>query len=288
MAACLTGGVLRKLLADRYENGIFAYQLYNAAVSLTAAITLFALSGIPEASPFTVGLALLFGLVTLVQQITNMQALEVGPLSYTTVIISLSTLIPALSGAVIWDERISAVQAVGIVLMIACFVLSVEFGGEKKKASFRWLAFCLAAFLCTGFIGVMQKWHQSTEYSGEQDSFLITAFAFSFAASALYCAVAAAKRKKADPQTQGKKAIISLLPIAIMIVSGVCVAANNKLNLHLSGVMESAVFFPVVNGGGLVLTLLASIVIFKEKLSLRQWLGVLTGIVSVILLCKPF
>ncbi len=289
MAACLLGGILRKILTDRYENGIFAYQFYNAAVSLTAAITLFAVSGVPEASPFTVMLALLFGLVTLIQQVTNMQALEAGPLSYTTVIISLSTLIPTLSGAVIWNEKISAVQIAGIILMVGCFVLSVEFGGEKKKASLRWLAFCLAAFVCTGLIGVMQKWHQSTPYSGEQDAFLIIAFAFSFISSAAYCAVTViAKKRLNKAEEKGKKKILALLPLIIMVVSGMCVAANNKLNLHLSGVMESAVFFPTVNGGGLALTLLASIVIFKEKLSVRQWLGMLLGIASVILLCNPF
>ncbi len=290
MAACLLGGILRKFLTDRYENGIFAYQFYNAAVSLTAAVALFAVSGVPEASPFTVMLALLFGLVTLIQQVTNLQALEAGPLSYTTVIISLSTLIPTLSGAAIWDEKISAVQVAGIILMVACFVLSVEFGGEKKKASFRWLAFCLAAFLCTGFIGVMQKWHQSTPYSGEQDAFLIIAFAFSFISSAAYCAVAAITKKGLmnKDKESGKKKILALVPLIIMLVSGVCVAANNKLNLHLSGVMESAVFFPTVNGGGLVLTLLASIAIFKEKLSAKQWVGMALGIVSVILLCNPF
>ena len=52
--------------------------------------------------------------------------------------------------------------------------------------------------------------------------------------------------------------------------------------------MDSAVFFPVVNGGGLVLTTLAAVLIFKERLSVRRSLGVAFGIVSVIFLCNPF
>lgn len=73
-----------------------------------------------------------------------------------------------------------------------------------------------------------------------------------------------------------------------MIVSGACVAVNNKFNLYLSGVMDSAVFFPVVNGGGLVLTTLAAVLLFKEKLSKKQWIGVVLGIASVVFLCDPF
>ena len=76
--------------------------------------------------------------------------------------------------------------------------------------------------------------------------------------------------------------------LGIMIACGACGAVNNKFNLYLSGVMDSAVFFPIVNGGGLVLTTLAAVLLFREKLSKKQWIGVLVGIASVVFLCNPF
>ena len=54
---------------------------------------------------------------------------------------------------------------------------------------------------------------------------------------------------------------------------------------YLSGVIDSVIFFPVVNGGGLVLTTLASLLIFKERLRGKQWIGILLGIASVLCLC---
>ena len=72
-----------------------------------------------------------------------------------------------------------------------------------------------------------------------------------------------------------------------MVLSGVFVAINNKFNLYLSGVLDAAVFFPIVNGGGLVLTSVASVILFREKLSKKQWIGVIIGILSVILICNP-
>ncbi|MBE5816303.1 MAG: hypothetical protein E7315_01100 [Clostridiales bacterium] len=297
MSAALVGGMLKKLLTDRFENSTRAYQLYNAIVSIVAAVCLFVVSTNMSASTFTILLALLFGLVTLIQQITNMQALEVGPFSYTSVIISLSTLIPTLSGVIIWNETISFVQIIGIVLMVACIILSVDFKSNQKKASLKWLGYCAAAFICTGFIGVMQKWHQNSAYKGELDAFLVIAFLFSFLTSTVFFIVQSIRRKKTtvhqNEQKEGtavinKKSVIAFLPILIMVISGICVAANNKLNLFLSGAMPSAVFFPIVNGGGLVLSLLAVIVLFKERLSLKQWIGVILGIISVVLLCNPF
>jgi len=37
-----------------------------------------------------------------------------------------------------------------------------------------------------------------------------------------------------------------------------------------------------------VLTALAAVLLFKEKLSNKQWIGVVFGILSVVFLCNPF
>ena len=92
-------------------------------------------------------------------------------------------------------------------------------------------------------------------------------------------------RRKRE-EKNGKRQVWLLL--GIMIASRACVAVNNKFNLYLSGVMDSAVFFPIVNGGGLVLTTLAAVLLFKEKLSTKQWIGVVLEIASVVFLCNPY
>ena len=288
MAASLLASLAKKFLTDRYENSASTYHFYNALVSLTSAAALFALSGVPSVSLFTVLLALAFGLVTALQQITSLQALENGPFSYTTVILSLSTLIPTLSGAIFWHETIVPVQIIGILLLLVCFVLSVDLNTEKKAATLRWILFCAVAFLCTGMIGVMQKWHQSSAFKNELDGFLIIAFAFSFLYSAANWFLLRKKDSATSDTTSAKKPLFTPFPIALMLISGICVAANNKLNLFLSGVIDSAIFFPVVNGGNLILVTLAACLLFRERPTLRQWIGILFGIASVLLLCNPF
>lgn len=283
--ANLSGGIIKKNINDKYANNIFTYQFYNCIVSLISAITLLLLSENLGVSLFTVGLALLFGIITLLQQITNMKALESGPFSYTTVIISLSTLIPTLSGYFFWNEKIVAVQIIGIVLLLACFVLSVNNKSDNKSANIRWLLFSVSAFVCTGIIGIMQKIHQSSIHKDELDGFLIIAFIFSFVCSGIYSLLFF---KKSKTDNSKKKSVLNIRPVILMIISGVFVALNNKLNLYLSGVLDSAVFFPVVNGGGLLLTSVAAVVIFKEKLTIKQWAGLFIGIIAVLLICNPF
>lgn len=52
--------------------------------------------------------------------------------------------------------------------------------------------------------------------------------------------------------------------------------------------MDSAVFFPLVNGGGLILTTVSAFIIFREKFSKKQWIGLIVGMLSVAFLCLPF
>jgi drug/metabolite transporter (DMT)-like permease len=206
-------------------------------------------------------------------------------MSYTMVILYCSTVISAVSGALFWNEQIQTAHVIGIVLMLVSFVLAVKKQPGEKSVSLRWLLLSLGAFATTGGIGVMQKLHQSTQYKLELNEFLVIAFGTATLLSALYLVILGAKKQLKPPQQTVK---VQWLLLAIMVLSGVSGALCNQWNLYLSGVMDSAVFFPMVNGGGLVLTTLAAVVIFKEKLSGQQWLGVVFGIASVIFLCNPF
>ena len=286
LLAALCGGIAKKFYTERASSVLSGGFIFNAVSCLSAALVLLCWGGIGTASVFTVGLGVVFGAVTALQGITNISALQLGPMSYTSVIISFSTLISALSGVMFFDESLGWAQSVGIVLMLVSFVLAANSNGDEKRANFRWLIMCLITFAATGAIGVMQKAHQSSAHKGELNAFLITAFI----ASAAFCSVFAVLLKRREGGSADKKESNGrkwLIP-SVMIASGVCVAANNKFNLYLSGVMDSAVFFPIVNGGGLVLTTLAAVLIFRERLSKKQWVGVAFGIASVVFLCNPF
>ncbi len=283
MASNLFSGIIKKGINNKYENSFFSYQFFNCVVSLFSAVFLVVMSENLSASFFTVALAIVFGAVTLIQQISNLMALENGPFSYTSVIISLSTLIPALSGAIFWNEKISFLQCIGILFLVLSLILSVDFSKRGAKGSIKWLICCFIAFFCTGLIGVMQKIHQTSSHKDELDAFLVIAFFVSFFVSLIF-SVFFRNRREFDVYVTSKS-IINVIPIIFMALSGLFVALNNKLNLHLSGVMDSAVFFPLVNGGGLVLTTAAAIAVFKEKLTITQIIGLISGIVSVVLLC---
>ena len=285
MAACLLGGLVRTYYSKSVSSTMAGYHLFNAVTSLVCGATLLALSGGDfRLSLYTVLTALLFGVITALQQVTTSAALNVGPWSYTSVIASMSTVITALSGALFFGESIRTTQYFGIALMLVCLVLSVaKESGEQKKKTVRWFLLCMVTLACIGGVGLMQKIHQSSDHREELTMFLIIAFLCSFAFSSVNFAVL--QMKKGEKQPIFARKIAWWLLGLVFVGGGVGIALNNLINLYLSGVVASAVFFPIVNGGGLVLITLASVLFFRERLAPRQWLGLASGLAATLLLC---
>ena len=288
LVAGLAWNVFRKVYVARTPEGLTYSFFYNFAAALLCIATFLVWGGFGRASLFTVLMGVGFGLLNLTSMICNIWALKIGPMSYTTVIISFATLISAFSGVAFFNETLSWTQMVGIPLMLTSFVLAVDKSEDDKGFSLRWLGLSFAAFLTVGGIGIMQKLHGNSAYSEESNAFLVIAFLTVSISCAVVLALLREKGRTAkETGLQLKWNKDTLVLLACILLGGIAIAANNKLNLYLSAQMNSAVFFPIVNGGGLILTTLFAIVVFREKLTLKKWLGLFIGILSVLFLCIP-
>jgi len=61
----------------------------------------------------------------------------------------------------------------------------------------------------------------------------------------------------------------------LMLLSGFTTCVFIRLNLYLSNVLPSAIFFPVANAGIIILSTLIGFVFFKEKLKPIQISGII-------------
>jgi len=256
--------------------------LYNIFCLLTSAILLAALMRpyvLP--SPYTLFLGVLFGIITISGQLSATLALARGPMSITMLIASCAMLIPAVSGAVFWNESIGIFQLAGLFLMVVSLFLCtyIKSNEKQKKANFLWLILSFIAFLSSGIIGVLQKIHQSSIHKNELDIFLVTAF---FTASLLLTVIFLIQK----PKNNYKKFSLMLRPsfFVMSALAGLAIGGMNKINMYLSGVLPSILFFPVYNGGCVLLSAVTSVVVFKEKLTLTQKFGLLSGALAIALL----
>lgn len=222
-------------------------------------------------SVYTVMTGLLFGVVTALSNLYKMTALSAGPMHITLLITTSSMIIPTMSG-IFFGEAFSIKKLIMVFILMVFIYLSLS-RSENVKADKKWILFCLLAFLFQGSIGVLQKIHQSSVHKGEIDGFLFVAFICSLIYSRI-------RVKKSFKELQFTKK-----HIFFAIACGICTYIMNFLNLKLSGLLPSQLFFPLVNGSAIVLSSLMSVLFFKEHLSKKQLIGLCGGILSLIAIC---
>lgn len=281
----LSTGILRNDFCKKEIRSSADLHTFNAISSILSAVTLalIALFGkslcLPSA--YTLGMGVVFGIATALCAVLAMKALESGPLSYTNVIIACGMVIPSLSGMLLFGETISMGQYAGMALMLISLACAVDTSNKESGMSVRWLMLCLGSFLCSGGVGVMQKLHQSSVHREELGVFLVIAFIV----SALFSFVSARiSLRRGEQVTVLSTARIRKL-IIFSIVCGIGIALCNQINMYLAGVMEAVIFYPVVNGGFMLLNILAGVLLWHEKLSRRQWFGLIMGGAAIFLLC---
>ena len=263
----LFNSVSKKYLRTMTDN-----LFYNCLLYFVAFIAFLCAAIGSKVSAYSILLGALFGAVTLLMNSCKIKAMATGPLHLTVMIVTSSMIIPALSGVVLWNEKFSAAKAVAVVLLLLCIRVSLGKGGGGvyKKG---WLLFCICAFLADGGIGILQKFHQSSIHRDELLWFLTTAF---FVASLFSGAASVTKKKTFD---------FSAKDYILVIVSGLCTFSINYFNLLLAGKLPSQLFFPLVNGSSVILTGIVSTCVFKEKITVAQFLGMAGGLLSLILIC---
>ena len=145
---------------------------------------------------------------------------------------------------------------------------------DDGKISLKWIVFILLGFAGNGLCTVIQKAQQQAFSGAYKSEFMIVALAIVAIGFAI---VALITQKDAVRQSFGVSGFWGVL-------CGVCNGAVNLLVMILTNRMNISVMFPLISVGGIILTFIVSRCVYKEKLSAKQKLGALFGILAVIAL----
>ena len=160
---------------------------------------------------------------------------------------------------------------------------------DEKKASFRWLILCGISAAASGFTGVCQKIHQSDALGvkAEMGALLLSAFAVSAIFFAVMTLVHESKRKREAKKVTDKAPIPTSrfgLVSGMAVLCGAVFAFLHTINLGLAGRLPAIIMFPLVNLGPMIVIMVTGIFLFRERLSVRRWIGMGVGIASIVLL----
>ena len=276
--------ILRGVYAKSYPmSGVYLWRFnfYQNIFCFSAILLIFLFSAAEfNFSVFSVLLGALLAVANILSLEGILKAQACGSFAYTTVIVALSAIIPSMSGPVLFGEKVTFSQFVGIALMVICILLSPgKDEGEKRSFSLKWLLFCAVAFVFSGAVGVVQKIHQNNAaHKTEMPALLLTCFFVSFVLSGIKLIIERGRMKKSDVSLNKLTTAVVLFPA----VTGLCFAFPHTINLFLSGKLASVVFFPTINLCPMMLTMLYAVFGFKEKLTAKQWAGIAVGVLSTV------
>lgn len=223
--------------------------------------------------------SLAFALFFTMGKVGHIFAVRSGSVVITSLIIQSSLILVSVWGMLFWNADFTLRVGIGLVLvavsLFLCIYKGKEVDGEKKKVSLRWIIFCLIAFVGNAGCTITQK-TQQLDFNGKYGNMLMT---FATAISVLVTLFIYLKSDRRDSK------VILKSNFYFPVLSG---ASNVVLNLFVMLLAVSALsptlIYPTIAVGGLILTALISLVVFKEKLRVSQWIGVIIGIIATAIL----
>ncbi len=199
---------------------------------------------------------------------------QTAGVAITAISTKISVVIPVLVGVLIYtNETLSIFKIIGLVLAIVSFLLVFQ-NNKNMKINPRFMLLPITLFLANGFNDTIMTYSQRNHAGESTIVFISCVFLTSMIIGIIWVLI---------------RYILYKEKILIRnINAGVILGIFNFLSTYyfFKGVdkIESAVFFPVLNTGIVSLSALTGVFFFKEKFNLINWIGIVTAIVTIILI----
>ena len=271
----------------------FAYGTYYQALAAVVSIISVAITGFGRLNFATV----ICGAVTAVFLMINFYSMLYAVKGCTLILTSMASngglAICCLVSWVWFGESIGILQGVGLLLFfVAAYLLSAppksETGDDKKKISKKTWILLVAVMLSEGCVEISQKYF-SIKVGGNSAWYSL----FMFAASAAIMSAGFIKENISEKRlqidlTERENAAKSVILSKTLLICGgllaIAIFAVNFLVTELGKTVSSIVLFPVSASISICVTVLVGWIVYKEKLTIKNVIGVAAGLLAVILL----
>lgn len=268
-----------KLYTDRYPGRPdLASPVFCVLESVSIFLFTWAWRGFQfQADPTTVLLGFLNAVVLWGYNTFLIQASTRGSYAFLNVMMLFGgILVPIVYSTAFLNDPLKLHQIGAVVLMLAACVLmnlkEIKLKGTKPI----YYLFCVLLFLSNGLYGVLLKVQSIHNEAQSNDMIMIT---FGIMGIIALLQLAAKERKNTLQAFRMNKKC--MLPLVLCLLSAAL--AINAL-VYVLPLVNASVFYTVENGGVLVLSALYAVILFREKTSVSNVIGIILAVVSITVL----
>ena len=187
----------------------------------------------------------------------------------------LSVVLPTLAGVLIFQEHLNLKVSIGIILALVALVLVVGGNGKPTdKIQITKLLLPLLIFFGTGIGDILMKLNEQHN-TAHNMGFMI---AFIYLIATLFGIILVAYDLIRGKSKWQNKSILGGVALGVInFFSTYCV-------FHAMRYFDNVVLFPIYNIGVVCLTALVGWLLFKEKLTWKNYLGLAIAIIAVVLI----
>lgn len=274
---CISATGVFGALFNRLTDGGNLSRIYNLILSASAFLAwgtfyIFDFSFDAKVLLYSLG----FGVCYAFTMIGLINALKLGSVSITNLLMQSSLISTSIWGLIFWREQspLTPWVIVGLIGVVVSLYLCLGVGKEKEKKKFngKWLFFALMMFIGNSGCCIFQK-QQQMDFGGEHGTlFMFGAMVISLAVNGILLIT--------TPKTTGTGKLLKRGWFCPVLAGFGNMLSNFFVILLASGTLSPSLVYPVLSVGGLAITTLVSVILFKEKLSVWQWIGFGVGAVA--------
>lgn len=243
--------------------------VFTIVSGFTVAIMSLCLTGLRfDASPLVILLGVINAVVLFSYNTCLIKASDAGPYSVLMVfLIAGGIIIPTLVAAVYFYEPVSLGKIVCIVLiLVSVYAVSLKNDIKSEKTNKSFILLCFGIAISNGTYGTLLDIQQRlTSVSEKEEMVSITYFA-AMLMSLLYLVTKFGK-SVLTAMKQTKKSALYL------ILCSLCIALAVNALVYALGLVNVTVLYTFGNSGVFLMSVLLSVMFFKEKLSIINKLG---------------
>jgi drug/metabolite transporter (DMT)-like permease len=206
-------------------------------------------------------------------------------MSIASVANKMSVVLPVLFSVIVLNESLNALKITGIVLALIALYFATYSKKDNTSQNKQLIYLPILVFIGSGLIDVAINATKAFYVHNDQDGEMFTVSSFAFA---FIIGLSVIGFQKIRGKFSGKS---DMVPFEIKsIAGGILLGIPNYFSIFFiikaleSNVLSSAQIFPLLNISNVVLSTLIGYIIFKEKLSAKNLIGISIALIAIALI----